>query len=567
MAGSKLYYWSAGAWVQETNLATLQMIDEVNHPFTITATVADPKNVKNDLYTPGMPLQIEELVSGAVLWQGSVVYAETSHSAEGQIITVTGVDDLNELIETTLDVDMSNRQALNTIMIGTIAAGTYHDISYDTLVGSIHVGFWLKGRLSGVKAQVCYNYGGKVSIRNVESLTASSQFWVGETVDEFLEERCTPSDLAAHFILFGNTNFNVTAYNIGKLDPIIDAGLHPSTLSTGPILIGSNQVSFEFLTEMLEYGSEVTGLNRYGCVLQAKRKNDTSSYAEIFYRDKYTGMEVWSLTQYNGGVTPANPSMYGLTIAYGEADPGGYQWIAMSGDYQFGYPNPKEMATRVVVHYAGTDQSGQVAIVTNSSIEVALGVSREHNVYAYWIMDASVALELAGYIAEQMNNPAGILRGSCSIARWPQFVKSGSRYFVRAGHTIHMHHSLIPAVNEKSLIVRKITYTEPSCLSTIEFIDNYYGLLGSFPTTMTAMIKKAQRDLVKTRHQSLATAGLLNDRVAPVKPTGTGPGDHIVGVSGPGVINLSWNYGSEADLKYYNVARDTDPAFGTSPEH
>jgi hypothetical protein len=567
---SKLYYYTGGSWVLESRLLSFTLTDEVNHPCVLNAVISDPMNTRNAIYTPGMPLKLVEMVgvglgTNDILWQGTVQFAESSGN-DGQVINLTGADDLTELSEAVLNVDLSPCTDMTTIIQSVIAAATYHTITYGALVGTFHPGLWLKGRTSGVKAQVGYDYAthptGVVSVRNLERTAIWADFVVGEIVDEFLYETCddtTPiiNDLCIHDSMLGATNFTVTAVGSGKLDAIVEASLRPTAVIPGPNLLGSNQAALDFISDALEFSSPDPAFDRYGSVIQCKRKNDSSSYAEVFHRDRYTGMVASTLSQFNGGTDPSDPATYGLTIAFGEANPATGQWVHMLDDYNFGYPNPKEMATRVVVHYAGADQRGLEAVKTNSSVEALLGRSREHHVYAEWITDSVIANSMATYVANQMDNTSGIYRGLCSFARWPQFTLAAVRYFVRAGHTIHIHHSLIGTANNKNMIVRKITYSEPTCISTVELIDTEYGLLGSFPLSVPDMVRKARYDVAKTRFQTLAKAGTLSDKVAPTAPNG------LAGVQVIGGVALSWIYGMEADLKYYKMYRDTDPVMAT----
>ena len=565
---SKLYYYTGGAWVHESRLIGLTMVDEVNHPFVIQAIVADPRNARQDVYTSGMPLKITELTTSEILWQGTVQFAETSNSRDGQIITVTGVDDLNEIAETDLNVDLSVNTDMTTIFGSLVAASTYHTIAYGaTLHGTFHPGLWLKGQTTGVRAQVAGDVPAtsSVTIRNLERTAVFSDFQVGEVVREYLFETCTDgliSDLSMHDFFYGDTNFTVQSVGGGKVTASVEAGLLPSGLSSGPNLLGSGQSGLDFLNDSLEFTKSAAG-TRYGAIMQCKRKTDSSSYLDIFHRDRYTGMVASSLVQYNGGTDPADPVNFGLTIAYGESDPANDRWIKMLDDYNFGYPNPKEMATRVVVHYAGDDQSGQEAIATNGNVETALGRAREYHAYAYWVTDVTIANLLAANIAAQMNNVTGILRGSCSIAKWPQFTVGGVIYFVRAGHTACIHNNLItpvlPALN-KSMIVRKITYMEPACVATLEFIDNYYGILGSFSLSVPDMIRKSRYDVKKQAFQTFARSGPKNDKQAPYTPGGLAS-DRIVGG-----VALSWIYGSDSDLKYYSVFRSIDPTMAVETE-
>jgi hypothetical protein len=229
----------------------------------------------------------------------------------------------------------------------------------------------------------------------------------------------------------------------------------------------------------------------------------------------------------------------------------------MHDDYQFGYSNPKELATRIVVHYAGADQSGAEVFYTNTAVESALGRVREYQVYAEWLTDKDIAEDLAEYVANQLNNTSGILRGSCSITKWPMFTRGGVQYFVRAGHSVYLKHSLLSIVNNKSMIVRKVTYEEPTCIATLEFIDNQYGILGSFPQTMPDLMRRTRVENNKRKLQLLSKSGIKNDREPPHTPSS------LAATSGYGSILLEWKLNIDADFSYYNVYRDTDPAMGS----
>lgn len=570
---SQLWYYTGGSWVQETRMFSLTMIDEVNHPFVIQAVISDPRNTRNDVYTSGLPLKIIELTgvvesTNDIIWQGTVQFAETSNSKDGQIITVTGVDDLAEISETDLNCDLGASTDMTSIFTALVSAATYHTVAYGaTLVGTPHAGLWLKGQTSGVRAQVACNLpaSSSISVRNLERTAGFSDFQVGEVVKEYMLETCSSLDLLLHDLFYKPVHFTVSTVGGGRVTASVEAGLLPSGLSAGPNLLGAGQSGLDFLLDSLEFTKSAAG-TRYGCIMQCKRRIDNYSYLDIFHRDAYTGMLASSLAQYNGGTDPADPVNFGLTIAYGESDPANDRWIKMLDDYNFGYPNPKEMSTRVVCHYAGVDQSGQEAIASNASVESALGRAREYHTYAYWITDGTIASALATNVAAQMDNASGIFRGSCSIAKWPQFKIGGTRYFVRAGHTVCIHNTLItpilPAAN-KSMIVRKITYTEPACIATLEFIDNYYGILGSFSLSVPDMLRRSRYEVKKQAFQTLARSGLNNDKEPPSQPFDIMYGTAPTLTQCIGGISIEWVFGLEADLKYYKVYRDTDPAMAT----
>lgn len=546
---TKLHYWSGGAWVEEYRLIALEMIDEANHPFTITATISDPKNTRNNIYVMGMPIKLTEPVSGGIVWQGTVQHAETMSSPDGQVVVVTGLDDLGELADTVLNADFSPLTDMTAVISAIVAASSYHEVGFAGIVGSLHPGLWLKGQTTNVKAQVGYNYGAKVSVRNLEASTTNTDFSVGEVVKEYLTEDCSKASEAVHNLLLGPTSFTVTTTGTSKIVPSVEALLQPTGIPEGPNMLGSGQPGFDFLNDCLEFTVPAGGA-RNGCVVQGVRKDDSSSYAYVFHRDRYTGINASTLAEYNGGSDPAVPETFGLTIDYG-VSAAGDQVVKMLGDYQFGYTNPKEVATRVVLHYSGTDQRGMETVATNSAIEAALGRSREHHVYAYWLYDQNLAIDIAGHIAAQLNNASGVLRGSCSISRWPVFTISGTKYFVRAGHTVHIHHALISSVNNKSMIVRKITYREPECVALLEFIDNQYGFIGSYPLHFADQLRQGKYAQAKQRFQNLATAGLANDRIPPSDPVA------LVAAQISGGVSLTWTYGYENDLSYYRVFRDT----------
>ncbi len=552
---SKLYYWT-GSWTQEARLLTLQMVDEINHPFTIQATIADPKNTRNNVYAIGLPVVVTEFTTGQILFQGSVQYTETSNGAMGQVITVTCEDDSVELTDNTLGINLRSLTDMTSIITSIIKAGTNSTVSYGAKAGTFHPGFWVKGGTSGVKAQVVHDYTGYLSVRNLQPNGAATSFVVGETVREYITEACTALEYYHHLLFHGgNTNIIVSAVGSGKLIPSVEAGLLPSGLSVGPNLIGSNQTVSEFLADMLEFTSNAAS-GRYGSVVMTKRLTDASSTVDVFHRDYYSGMVASTGVQYNGGVNPAQPATYGLTIEYRGTNPGTGQWTNMHDDYQFGYSNPKELATRIVVHYAGTDQSGAEVFYTNTAVESALGRVREQQVYAEWLTDKDIAEDLALYVANQLNNASGILRGSCSITKWPMFTRGGVQYFVRAGHSVYLKHSLLSIVNNKSMIVRKVTYEEPTCIATIEFIDNQYGILGSFPQTMPDLMRRSRAENNKRKLQLLSKSGIKNDREPPQVPL------DLTITSGYGSILLEWTNNIDADFSYYNVYRDTDPAMG-----
>lgn len=556
---SKLYYYSAG-WVQETRMISLTMTDEVNHPFTIQATISDPLNTRQSLYTIGIGIRIKEMLSDEVLFQGTVQYVETMYSGDGQVIVVTAADGSTELSDTAISVNLSDLTLMTDVISAITRAGMRNIMAYSGLAGTFHEGFWIKGDTTGVKAQVGHDYGGTLSLKNLQPTSGAYTFAAGETIQEYyVNETCNIIDLSIRLLLgYGVTTATAGAFSGGRLTPSVEAGMLP-TLSRGPNTIGSDQPAHECLTEALEYSVNPTS-TRYGYVMMATKASDTTETLHIFHRDKFSGVVASSLNQYNGGSDPAAPETYGLTIDYGGTDPGNGRWVKMGADYNFGYPNPKEMATRVVVHYSGEDQRGIEAVHTNANVETALGVCREHHQYATWLTDVDDAATIAENIANQLDNTSGILRGSCSIARWPQFVISGIRYFVRAGHTVHLHHSILSLVNNKNMIVRKITYSEPTCIATIEFIDNQYGILGSFPVSFPDMIRRERYDMNKRKSRVLSNSGLMSDRVAPYKPI------LLVAKQGYGSIILDWSYPADADFSYIIIYRDTDPAMGSQYE-
>ena len=559
---TELWYYTGGTWVLEVRKTAIQIVDEVNHPMTVVATIADPRNTRNNAYSPGLPIKVVERFSdpaiypdGSILWQGSVHFSEASNSAVGQTITVTGVDALNELAETSFSVNWEYLNSVAQIIDNTIMAGSYQAWNYITRVGTLHTGLWLKGRLTGVKVQVGHDYGGYVSVLNCESVGNPYPYCtVGEVYDEYFFETCTAADKVLHDLIFlGPTNFVWTSWVAGHVYSVVWPGGSPITMS-GPSLLGSNSSAYDYLTQLLDFYSTNGLVLRYGSIVQVYPNPWVDFYSEVRVspRDMYTGFRAVLMTDYNGGLAiPADPLNHGLVIDFDDTDPGTNRWVHMLDDYQFGYTNPKELSTRIILHYSGDDQSSQEQVVINSAVESAQGKSRENHVYAYWINDSTVALQVAQNIAKQTDNPAGVLRGYCSIKSWPQFKVGNTQYFVKAGHTVWIHNPLIPEVDGKSMIVRKITYDEPSGVALLEFIDNEYGLLGSFPTTMPDMIKKTQRDLAKQRFQTLASAGLNNDRKAPGAPTG------LASSQTTGGIALTWTYGIEVDLKYYKIYRDT----------
>lgn len=198
---------------------------------------------------------------------------------------------------------------------------------------------------------------------------------------------------------------------------------------------------------------------------------------QIFYyqkRGKYIGVNAETEAGYQGG---SNPALYGLTIALEEQ--AGDQKRLIFGDYAFAREHPKELVTRVVVHYfkaifdeEGNQTGREARTVTkiNPEVENALHIiSEKHIRLDEEITDIGAEDRAAAYL-KQYSHSEAIPKGKCKISGYPQFIYEGVRYFVRASHLVYIHCSNVPLVDETDMLVTKIVYREPECISELELL-------------------------------------------------------------------------------------------------
>jgi hypothetical protein len=159
----------------------------------------------------------------------------------------------------------------------------------------------------------------------------------------------------------------------------------------------------------------------------------------------------------------------------------------MYGQYEF--PNvPREIITQLIIPYqsGGTYNILTVDVpdtVHGGLLKDTLSVRRPKTIYASGATSLASAQEVADAWCAQYGNPTPPQRGTVNTSMYPMFTKGANTYFIYSGNVVHVHHSLVSAVNNRDMLVVEVEYREPESTSTIKllsldagFNDNTYDI-------------------------------------------------------------------------------------------
>jgi microcystin-dependent protein len=603
---SKLWYYEAGAWVEEApatisgGFVEITYTDTLYEPAMLQVLIADPENVKLPIYsTPYRMVMFKERETEAVLFIGRVVYCEPKFDAAyGQVIKVTAFDPLHELRDTWMR--FSTTAVLpSEIVANCVRSGSYTTITYTGWALVLPTeGYWLANTtVPGLFAQIVSNVSagggaGTMVVNNYyySGAPAAQDFTAGDAV-LMICHPLLPLPMGGGTVGSVWRKILLTSMNVS------DTALHET-----PHFIG---VGGTCLEEMGNYAKQ----DEYNTIAVGEGHTFMAAPTDVvgpafehtlyyYHRQKYLGMAAATLALHAGTNDPCTPNTEGLIAAYGdpapyEGDPVGPppvapdaeygRWTNMMPDYEFSPRYMGELVTRIQYHYKGQDCSAEqrpVACAATKTIEAAYSMIREQHVYNFATTTVEDVEELAGRILKALCVSSGITRGRFGIAGYPiywdvnpvTYAKENPR-IVRAGCMIRVRNPKIAAVDETDMLVTEIVYGEPSGICRISVLDKTYGMeeLKFDPGENATQVERTASIAQK---QSAALAGMNNDDIPPLAPenvpTGGPPPAAQVAVATPTAVSgfwavrLAWDCWHEREKRPNWVANGA-PLCGTTP--
>ena len=507
-AGSVLYYSNNDVpetWTEETARFKLTIINSLaGRVRMFEAIIADPKNVKEAIYTPYRRVKIVEKTSSSIIFLGRAEVSDPFYSNDyGQCLKVLCCDYLRELFDRILNSDYSGSPLKRSALINQIIT----DYSY---AGNLTTNIEASGSSDTVAKD--YTKCDKAPVQVIEEL-AQEDFWTDENWSAAWRwnaaswDNNTTEANSAGGIPFPFLSATGQYFYLGQAsNPFLGAEFDLSTFGSYGAQTWQywNGSSWSNLTISQSYNFTADGTVRWDLPTDwAKRSfsagdphtlappDGTSRYwvrlsiasvATIAYvyqikcirgcgYDYY--VDDSQVFQYfrRGSKPSGGPSASGLIIQFSTTETASIR--AMLHDYSF-CDAPKELITRVTVRGKAGDGTDQSYTATNSTLEVTYKVIKEKIEYVWGSdMDAATLLTYCTNRAKALlGTQAGtITRGECSIIRYPYY--GVGKTLVNVGDLVRIKCSL-KSIDE-DFIILEIKYEEPPGIARLKLISLVYG--------------------------------------------------------------------------------------------
>jgi len=506
--GTRLYYSLGGTpetWREENARVGLTISDSITgRTRLMSILISDPRNSKENIYTPYIRVKLVEYLTGLTIFLGRVEFSEPLWDKEyGQVLKLTARDYSYELLERKVSSDYSGAAHLRSEVI------THLVEDYRYSVTSITHNIEASGdSLTADKVSRNYTKSGKLALELIEEL-AKEDPWTSATWGSagkvwtyigaaWTDETVNADDIGLADVPLMNAA-TVDFLYLGQNNPFIGANFTLSTNGAYGIITWEYYNSLGIwatLTKLNNYaftasGEEtwalpsdwatgaVNGTTKYWvrCSVSSKTTQAVASMITCvrgFGYDYY--IDDSQVFQYFRRCSRPvlGPSAWGLTVALGEAQTTSKR--AMMHDYNFS-DQPAEIVTRVTVY--GTDSTGTAVSYTetNSVLEASLQITKAKEEFV-WGAEMSNAV-LTTYCTNRAKalmsykGTESLTRGEFRIPRYPYFGAVGSETLVRVGDLIHIHCS--PRKINDDYLVLEVNYEEPSSLTKIKVVSNIYG--------------------------------------------------------------------------------------------
>jgi hypothetical protein len=163
VAGSTLWYYNGAQWIEETSKLRVTVEDSLaGRARLLTAEIADPKNLKNAVYTPYVKIILAEKRSGDNVFSGRLESSDSTYSPEtGRSIKITVKDYAQAFFDRIIDTDYSGTPRSRSALIAQIIA----DYAFP---GTLTTNIEASGSTRTVKMN--YNKSGKTVLQAISAL-------------------------------------------------------------------------------------------------------------------------------------------------------------------------------------------------------------------------------------------------------------------------------------------------------------------------------------------------------------------------------------------------------------
>ena len=513
-------------WQEETARISLKILDSlVGRARILEAVIANPRNVKESIYTPYRRIKVVEKTSNSIIFLGRVEVSDPSfNEGYGQILTIRASDYIRELFERKINSDYSASSLKRSALISQILT----DYTYS---GTISQNIEESGSSDTIARD--YTSYDRTLIQVIEEL-AQEDYWTDETwgaawrwngatydddtieantddaiqfsflentLDYFYLGQSSNPFLGAEFELGSQGEYGVQDWEYWNGNTWSNLSIFQTYDFTADGIIRwylpTNWAKRAFSNGDPHAAAPPDATSRYWVRVRVDSVTTSALITRIkcirgcgydYYVDDTQTFQYFRRASKPSGGASAN----GLTIALNEAE--AQSTRSMYYDYSI-CDQPKEIITRVTVRGTASDGSNQSYTATRTDLESTYQIAKEKVEYIWGSdMDAPTLLTYCTNRAKALLSlQAGIItRGDCKIVRYPYF--GVGKTLVRVGDLVHIHLST-KSINE-DYIVLEVSYEEPPGLSTINFVSTIYGRSYS-PFELTSILQglKTGKDL------------------------------------------------------------------------
>ena len=114
MASTQLQYLVGSTWTVENNLIRLSLTDSLHFPLVLEAVVGNPSNVREVVYKRYQEVRLIDLNSNRIIFYGKLEIVKPTYTGfYGETVTLTGRDNLQELLKNTINEDATYGNSTN----------------------------------------------------------------------------------------------------------------------------------------------------------------------------------------------------------------------------------------------------------------------------------------------------------------------------------------------------------------------------------------------------------------------------------------------------------------------